>query len=108
MNERKNRAKGAAPLDTQTIIPALGEVDLVTHSPDGESRGLMFRVGDIFPMDPGLDLASQKHAPATEARPWGLRFLTTPRGAGKHDKGTSKFTTGVEGDSAKPEDEGLD
>ncbi|MBE1532289.1 methyltransferase domain-containing protein [Actinomadura algeriensis] len=57
-------------------------LDLVTHSPDGESRGLAFRVGDIFPMDPNLDLASEIDARATEARPWGLRFLVPSRGTG--------------------------
>ncbi|SNS26080.1 hypothetical protein SAMN05443665_100264 [Actinomadura meyerae] len=82
-------------------------LDLVTHSPDGESRGLAFRVGDIFPMDPGLDQASQIDTAATEARPWGLRFLVVPR-AGKHDKGTSEYTTGGQGDSQHPEDKGTD
>ncbi|TDC63769.1 hypothetical protein ACN3XK_56825 [Actinomadura welshii] len=82
-------------------------LDPVTHSPDGESRGLAFRVGDIFPMDPGVDLASQMGAPATEARPWGLRFLVLPR-AGKHDKGTSDYTTGGHGDGQHPEDKGKD
>ncbi|TDC44677.1 hypothetical protein E1281_33055 [Actinomadura sp. KC345] len=82
-------------------------LDSVTHSPDGESRGLVFRVGDIFPLDPGLDQASQIDAAATEARPWGLRFLVVPR-AGKHDKGTSEYTTGGQGDSQHPEDKGKD
>lgn len=91
---------------TQTI-EQLALLDPVTHSPDGESRGLAFRVGDIFPMDPGLDLASQIEAPATEARPWGLRFLVLPR-AGKHDKGTSDYTTGGNGDGQHPEDKGKD
>ncbi|QFG22796.1 hypothetical protein [Actinomadura sp. WMMB 499] len=82
-------------------------LDLVTHSPDGESRGLAFRVGDIFPMDPGLDMASKMDAAATRARPWGLRFLVRPR-AGKHEKGTSDYTTGGQGDSQNPEDKGKD
>ncbi|QKW39172.1 hypothetical protein HUT06_38360 [Actinomadura sp. NAK00032] len=82
-------------------------LDLVTHSPDGESRGLAFRVGDIFPMDPALDQSSQLDAVATEARPWGLRFLVVPR-AGKHDKGTSEYTTGCQGDTQRPEDKGTD
>ncbi|TDC86257.1 hypothetical protein [Actinomadura sp. 7K507] len=93
-------------MSTQSIErPEL--LDPVTHSPDGESRGLAFRVGDIFPMDPGLDQASQIDAAATEARPWGLRFLVVPR-AGKHDKGTSEYTTGGQGDSQNPEDKAKD
>ncbi|WP_067805290.1 hypothetical protein [Actinomadura formosensis] len=88
-------------------IERLDSLDLVTHSPDGESRGLAFRVGDIFPMDPGLDQASQMDATATEARPWGLRFLVVPR-AGRHEKDTKKYTTGGSGDSQGPEDEGTD
>lgn len=82
-------------------------LDLVAHSPDGESRGLAFRVGDIFPMDPNLDLASEIDARATEARPWGLRFLVLPR-AGKHEKGTSDYTTGTRGDKKGPEDTAKD
>jgi hypothetical protein len=81
--------------------------DPVTHSPDGESRGLAFRVGDIFPMDPGLDQASQMDVAATDARPWGLRFLVVPR-AGKHEKGTSDYSTGGQGDTQHPEDRGTD
>ncbi|TDD72119.1 hypothetical protein E1293_33125 [Actinomadura darangshiensis] len=90
---------------TTQMIGQPDQLDLVTHSPDGESRGLAFRVGDIFPMDPGLDLASQTDAPATKARPWVLRFLVAPR-AGKHDKGTSDYTTGGQGDNQHPEDKG--
>ena len=92
---------------TTPMIERDGPLDPVTHSPDGESRGLAFRVGDIFPMDPGLDQASQLDAPKTQARPWGLRYLMLPR-AGKHDKGTAEYTTGNQGDRQSPEDKGTD
>lgn len=86
------------------------ELDLVTHSPDGESRGLMFRVGDIYPMDPAPHHRSQIGQAATAARPWGLRYLrpAQPR-AGKHEGTTSDFTTGTGGaDGQGPEDTGRD
>ncbi|WP_242884023.1 hypothetical protein [Actinomadura litoris] len=81
--------------------------DLMTHSPDGESRGLMFRTGDLFPMDPRPHQIANLNEPATEARPWGLRHLVLPR-AGKHNSDTSKFTTGPNGDGQKPEDSDTD
>jgi len=80
---------------------------LVTHSPDGESRGKIFRDGDFFPMDPRPHQCSDIDAPATASRPWGLRFTQVPQiSAGKHE-GTSKSTTGG-GDNKDPEDSGTD
>lgn len=83
--------------------------DFVTHSPDGESRGLMFRVGDIFPLDPRPHQRLRIDDPASAARPWGLRFLRVPQPrAGKHESVTGKHTTGGGGDNSSPEDEGTD
>jgi len=86
------------------------QFDPITHSPDGESRGLMYRVGDIFPMDPAPHHRSQIDQPATQARPWGLRYLrAAPPRAGKHEGSTSDFTTGAGGsDGQNPEDQDKD
>lgn len=90
-------------------IPPTREVDLLTHSPDGESRGILFRVGDIFPMDPRPHQRRAIDEPASELRPWGLRYLRTPQiRAGKHESDTSKHTTGGGGDNKDPEDSGTD
>lgn len=83
--------------------------ELIVHSPDGESRGLMFRVGDIFPMDPRPHQRAMIDEAATEARPWGLRFLRVPMPrAGKREKGTSDFTTNGREDNQGPEDSDKD
>ncbi|MEU8800469.1 hypothetical protein [Spirillospora sp. NPDC048819] len=79
----------------------------MTHSPDGESRGLVFQVGDISPPWTRAWTSRPRSTPATEAAPWGLRFLVQPR-AGKHDMGTSGYTTGGQGDGQHPEDKGKD
>ncbi len=92
-------------MTVKTTLPPDDWLDIVTHSPDGESRGLMFRTGDIFPMDPRPHQVSKQDETATEARPWGLRHLVVdePR-AGKHSSDTKKNTTGGGGDNQKPED----
>ncbi|MGI5232846.1 hypothetical protein [Actinoallomurus sp. CA-142502] len=81
--------------------------DLVTHSPDGESRGLPFRVGDLFPLSPTGHLLEARGEAATDVRPWGLRYLRplTPR-AGKHEGATSE--TSSQGDGQNPEEMGSD
>jgi len=85
------------------------EVDLLTQSPDGESRGILFRVGDLFPMDPRPHQRAAIDEHATEARPWGLRYLRLPQiRAGKHESDTSTHTTGGGGDNKDPEDSGTD
>lgn len=85
------------------------QFDLLTHSPDGESRGILFRVGDLFPMDPRPHQRTGIDQPATDARPWGLRYLRVPQiRAGKHESDTGKHTTGGSGDSKDPEDQGTD
>ena len=82
-------------------------VDLVTCSPDGESRGLTFRVGDVFPLLPFRRLCSASASPASAARPWGLRFLTVPAiRAGKHEGGTKPTSNGPDGNA--PEEIGSD
>lgn len=86
--------------------PRLDNPDILTCSPDGESRALMFRVGDIYPMDPAPHHRSQISQPATEARPFGMRFLRVPPPrAGRHEGSTSDFTTGSGNtDGSAPED----
>ncbi|ARX85613.1 MULTISPECIES: hypothetical protein [Streptomyces] len=77
-----------------TDLAATDELDLVTHSPDGESRGLFERTGSLFPLNPiGHLLTAITDAPST-VRPWGLRFAEIPRpSCGKHEGG-SKTTSG--------------
>ena len=83
-------------------------IDLLTCSPDGESRGILFRVGDYFPMDPTPHRRSAIDEPATEARPWGLRYLQVPElRAGKHESDTGKHTSS-QGDGQNPEETGTD
>lgn len=68
---------------------------MLEHSPDGESRGQIARVGDVFPLDPsGHRLLASREGPSS-IRPWGLRFARRmqPR-AGSHEGGT-KETTGM-------------
>ncbi|TDD84318.1 hypothetical protein [Actinomadura rubrisoli] len=88
-------------MDAQTISPLpVGETDPVTHSPDGESRGLMVRVGDLFPLNPLGNVLARTDAPATAARPWGLRHLSVPQPrAGKHEGGTNETTGDPDGNS---------
>lgn len=83
-------------------------LDPLTHSPDGESRGLLARVGDLFPLDPREHLRSGGiHQSATAFRPWGMRFLTVPPiEAGEHE-GTGEFTSEI-GDGQGPEEMGKD
>jgi hypothetical protein len=89
--------------------PVRQHFDLLTHSPDGESRGLLFRVGDIFPMDPRPHQRAAIDDPASDARPWGLRYLQLPQiRAGKHESDTKKYTTGGGGDNKNPADSGTD
>lgn len=59
----------------------LERIDALTHSPDGESRGLLVRVGDVFPLDPTPAVhAAASAAPSRAAtRPWGLRFARVPK-----------------------------
>jgi hypothetical protein len=84
--------------------------DLLTHSPDGESRAKLYRVGDIYPMDPSPHQRWRNGEPATVARPWGMRYLRVPPlNAGKHEDSTKETTTGTgDKDGAKPEDRGKD
>jgi hypothetical protein len=86
----------------------LADVDVLTHSPDGEPRGLLFRVGDIYPMDPAPHHRSGIGESASAARPWGMRHLRLPsmQGGGKHESDTAEFTTGPDsrGDGQNPED----
>ncbi|MEU6711235.1 hypothetical protein ABZ897_07100 [Nonomuraea sp. NPDC046802] len=77
---------------------------LLEHSPDGESRGQIARVGDLFPLDPTGHRVLASGEQPTLVRPWGLRFARRmqPR-AGSHEGGT-KETTGTT-DGAKPSGE---
>ena len=91
-------------MTNETLNPA-DDVDLLLCSPDGESRGLLARTGDIFPLDPSRDLCPEGQQSSSSARPWGLRFLQVPQmTAGKHE-GTGQSTTGSgSGDGQHPED----
>lgn len=91
------------PMTAQIIhSPPDDRLNVVTHSPDGESRGLIFRVGDVFPMDPFKHLMHSVATPGTDARPWGLSFLRVPQPrAGKHE-GPTSTTSG--GDGTGPEE----
>lgn len=74
------------------------------RSPDGEHRGLIARVGDIFPLSPHAQWIAATNSTPTEVRPWGLRFArpAMPR-AGAHEGGT-KDTTGTPDGSSPGED----
>jgi hypothetical protein len=83
-------------------------LDLITCSPDGESRGLMFRVGDIFPMLPYRRLYSASAAPSSAARPWGLRFLVVPvPTAGKHEGPTKPTSNSPDGNGPEEVGQGV-
>jgi hypothetical protein len=88
----------------------LTDFDVLTCSPDGEPRGQLFRVGDIYPMDPAAHHRSHISEPATGARPFGMRYLRpAPLRAGRHEGGTSQYTTGTgDADGQGPEDTGKD
>lgn len=76
------------------------ELDLTTHTPDGDSRGLMCRSGDLFPLNPIGNLLARTGEAATEARPWGLRHLRVPQPrAGKHEGSTNETTGDTDGTS---------
>jgi hypothetical protein len=80
---------------TEITAPSAGEVDLLSCSPDGESRALLARVGDLFPLDPSGHLLTGSFAAATSLRPWGLRYLRVPRPrCGKHEGPTSSTSGG--------------
>ncbi|NGO71457.1 hypothetical protein [Streptomyces boncukensis] len=80
-------------------------VDLVLHSPDGESRGMFHRTGDHFPLNPIRHILSSIDEQPTAARPWGLRYLAIPRPtAGRHEGGSSETSEGSP-DGSGPQDE---
>lgn len=86
--------------DLVSPVRQLEADDQVTCSPDGESRGLMARVGDLFPLNPIGNVLSRTDTPASPARPWGLRFLAVPQPrAGKHEGGTNETTGDPDGTS---------
>lgn len=91
------------------VISSAGQQqrDLITQSPDGESRGMIFRIGDLFPLDPSGHLLEARAEHATCARPWGLRHLTplSPR-AGKHEGSSQATSSGTDGSG--PEEVGKD
>lgn len=91
-------------------ILATDPFGLLTHSPDGESRGLIFRAGDLFPLDPTQHLMAGTFDAATAARPWGLRYLSGPRpclptGKGKHEGATNDTSGGTPDGSSPPKEE---
>jgi hypothetical protein len=82
------------PAETATAPGAGITPLLLDRSPDGEPRGQIARVGDVFPLDPTGQRMLASDAAPTRTRPWGLRFarVATPR-AGAHE-GNTKETTG--------------
>ncbi|MFC6366757.1 hypothetical protein [Nonomuraea thailandensis] len=82
-------------------------LDLITHSPDGESRAKIFRTGDVFPMSPTKHILSAANTPASDVRPWGLRFLVAPVTAddGSHGGNGSNETSETSSDGAGPNEE---
>lgn len=94
--------------DTVSTTPT-AHIDLLICSPDGESRGILFRVGDLFPMDPRPHQRLAINEPASDARPWGLRYLRPQQiRAGRHESDTKEYTTGGGGDNKDPEDSDTD
>ncbi|QOV38133.1 hypothetical protein IM697_06990 [Streptomyces ferrugineus] len=81
------------------------ELDLLLHSPDGESRGLFMRVGDVFPLNPIRHILASSDEQASEVRPWGLRFLTIPRPTAGAHEGGSKTTSEGSPDGSGPQQE---
>ncbi|UGY94493.1 hypothetical protein [Streptomyces gobiensis] len=80
---------------TNDVTPTNEQLDLLLHSPDGESRGLFVRVGDVFPLNPIRHILSSTGDQPSEVRPWGLRFLTVPRPtAGAHEGGSKETSEG--------------
>ena len=83
-------------------------LDLILDSPDGESRGLLFRTGDVFPLLPHMQMLTVSPAPASCARPWGLRHLVVPLPrAGAHEGGGTRETSSNP-DGSSPEEVGSD
>lgn len=79
---------------TESVLSESGNAGLLTCSPDGESRGLLARAGDLFPLDPSGHLLTGSFAQRTAWRPWGLRYLRVPQPrAGKHE-GPTSWTSG--------------
>jgi hypothetical protein len=83
----------------------VSEPDLVTHSPDGESRGMLMRVGDIFPLNPLRHVLSSTDDRPSELRPWGLRFLTAPQSPVAKHKGKTSQTSEGSPDGGAPQQE---
>jgi hypothetical protein len=80
-------------------------LDLITHSPDGQSRGLLFRAGDFFPMSPSNHILSAPDTPASGARPWGLRHLVVPPITASKHEGGSNETSEQSSDGNSPNEE---
>lgn len=90
------------PMTGTTSVP---QWDFLLHSPDGESRGMFARVGDIFPLNPIRHLLSSCDEQASEVRPWGLRYLAYPRpSAGRHEGGSKQTSEGAP-DGSGPQNE---
>ncbi|RNL83980.1 putative ATP-grasp-modified RiPP [Halostreptopolyspora alba] len=54
------------------------DIDPITRSPDGESRALLARVGDAFPLDPHTRIQRSSTEAPSSTRPWGLRYAQSP------------------------------
>lgn len=89
---------------------ALSDVELredaLECSADGESRALLARDGDVFPLDSTDEvIEASRHASPSQLRPWGLRFArpASPR-AGRHEGATQETTGSGQTDGNAPED----
>lgn len=83
-----------------TPVSRVGPDDSLTCSPDGETRGKIARVGDLFPLDPNGHYFSASPQAPTAIRPWGLRFARpAPMRAGKHEGGTKETSGTTDGDA---------
>ncbi|MDF5753634.1 hypothetical protein [Spongiactinospora sp. TRM90649] len=82
---------------------------LLECSPDGESRGRIARIGDLFPLDPTGHRLEASDEPPSAVRPWGLRHVRrlVPR-AGGHSGGTKETTGDLDGNRPSGEETNSD
>ncbi|SDU81096.1 hypothetical protein [Jiangella alkaliphila] len=90
---------------TTPVIEPDGGLDLALHSPDAESRAVLARVGDVFPLDPSGHLLMASGERPSQMRPWGLRFSrqAQPR-AGQHEGPTNETSGHPDGQPGSPEE----
>lgn len=89
---------------TLAVVRELKPPASLDRSPDGEHRGKIARVGDIFPLSPVRQWIAATGSAPSQTRPWGLRYArpAMPR-AGAHEGGSNE-TTGSQDGSSPGED----